>query len=252
MLAFAATALTVALVSSLAAGDDMSPSALVVALIATMSGIAFLLGFAPPAGLRLLWRRPEQVRMQQAIGELMAATSEEEVAARVLPPMARMVGARGIALEATDGTRIGTYGSLEEPEGDVAQWEFPFGRLIVRTSAFAPFFGDEERKLLDRARLADGARARPGTPLRTGAQRPRVAPAGRRAEERVRRTRGARAPLTGRSDLRALGDDRRAWRPAPAGAARGAARPPSSSRSAACASSWSSCSISPVWTPRRS
>ena len=63
-----------------------------VALIATLSGIAFLLGFAPPAGLRLLWRRPEQVRMQDAIGELMAATSEEEVAARVLPPMARMVG----------------------------------------------------------------------------------------------------------------------------------------------------------------
>ncbi len=46
----------------------------------------------------------------------------------------------------------------------MAQWEFPFGRLIVWTSAFAPFFGDEERKLLtalgsltglglDRARL---------------------------------------------------------------------------------------------------
>ena len=42
--------------------------------------------------------------------------------------------------------------------------EFPFGTLVVRTSAFAPFFGDEERKLLyalgsltslalDRARL---------------------------------------------------------------------------------------------------
>ena len=72
-----------------------------VALIASLSGVAFLLGFAPPAGLRLLWRRPEQARMQHAIGELMAATSEQDVADRVLPPMARMVGARGIALEAS-------------------------------------------------------------------------------------------------------------------------------------------------------
>ena len=164
MLAFAATALTVALVASLAAGDEMSIGALVVALIASLSGVAFLLGFAPPAGLRLLWRRPEQARMQDAIVELMAATSEQDVADRVLPPMARMVGARGIALEARDGTRIGTYGSLDEGDGDTTRWELPFGWLIVRTSAFAPFFGDEERKLLaalgsltglglDRARL---------------------------------------------------------------------------------------------------
>jgi len=170
MLAFASSALTAALVFSLAAGNDKSPGALVVALLATVSAVAFLLGFAPPASLRLLWRRPEQTRMQDAIGELMAATSEEEVAARVLPPMASMVGARGITLESTDGTRIGTYGADDEHTGDVAQWEFPFGRLIVRTSTFAPFFGDEERKLLtalgsltglalDRARLFAQERA---------------------------------------------------------------------------------------------
>ncbi len=164
MLAFAATALTAALVFSLAATDEGSPGALVVALLGTLSGVAFLLGFAPPVGLRLLWRRPEQARMQAAIGGLMAATSEQDVAARVLPPMASMVGARGITLESADGTRLGVHGSVDDTHGDVAQWEFPFGRLVVRTSAFAPFFGDEERKLLtslgsltglalDRARL---------------------------------------------------------------------------------------------------
>lgn len=170
MLAFASTALTAALIFSLAAGDEDSVGALVVALLATLSGVAFLLGFAPPANLRLLWRRPEQARMQAAIGELMTATSEEEVAARVLPPMARMVGAHGIALEHSDGTRIGTYGSVDEGNGDVAHWELPFGRLILRTSTFAPFFGAEERKLLtalgsltglalDRARLFAQERA---------------------------------------------------------------------------------------------
>lgn len=164
MLAFASTALTAALVFSLAAGDEGSVGSLVVALLGTLSGVAFLLGFAPPATLRLLWRRPEQTRMQDAVGGLMAATSEQDVAARVLPPMASMVGARGIALESSDGTRIGEHGSIDESHGDVAQWEFPFGRLVVRTSTFAPFFGDEERKLLtalgsltglalDRARL---------------------------------------------------------------------------------------------------
>jgi len=170
MLAFASSALTAALVFSLAAQDESSVGALLVALLATVSGVAFLLGFAPPASLRVLWRRPEQMRMQDAIGELMAATSEEEVAARVLPPMASMVGARGITLESTDGTQIGAYGAVDEHTGDVAQWEFPYGRLIVRTSTFAPFFGDEERKLLtalgsltglalDRARLFSQERA---------------------------------------------------------------------------------------------
>jgi signal transduction histidine kinase len=164
MLAFASTALTGALVLSLAAGDEDSLGSLLVSLLATLSGVAFLLGFAPPAILRVLWRRPEQTRMQEAIGGLMTATSEYEVAARVLPPMASMVGARGIALESLDGTRIGSHGAIDETDGDTARWELPFGRLVVRTSTFAPFFGDEERKLLstlgsltglalDRARL---------------------------------------------------------------------------------------------------
>jgi signal transduction histidine kinase len=80
------------------------------------------------------------------------------------------VGARGIALESLDGTRIGAYGAIDESDGDVAQWGLPFGRLTVRTSTFAPFFGDEERKLLttlgsltglalDRARLFAHERA---------------------------------------------------------------------------------------------
>ena len=79
--------------------------------------------------------------------------------------MARMVGARGIAVERADGTRIAEHGSVDETSnGDVRRLEFPFGTLVIRTSTFAPFFGAEERKLLtalgslmslalDRARL---------------------------------------------------------------------------------------------------
>jgi two-component system, OmpR family, sensor histidine kinase KdpD len=82
-----------------------------------------------------------------------------------------MVGARGIALDGVDGSRIAAHGSVDETSsGDVRRLEFPFGTLVVRTSSFAPFFGAEERKLLtalgslmslalDRARLFAQERA---------------------------------------------------------------------------------------------
>ena len=149
MLALAATALAGALLLSVAAGEGDSWFALAVALMGTASALGFLLGFSPPPLLRLLWRRPEQDEMQLAIGELMGATTESEAAARVLPPMARMVGARAIALEAADGSVIAEHRSGEQRgDGEIRRLRFPFGTLVVRTSAFAPFFGDEERKLL--------------------------------------------------------------------------------------------------------
>jgi signal transduction histidine kinase len=171
MLAVASAAITAALVLAAVAGGEDSVLALVTGLLATFSAVAFMLGFAPPNALRLLWRRPEQQRMQRAIGELMSATTEQDVAERVLPAMARMVGARGIAVDAADGTRIAEHGSVEDvANGDVRRLEFPFGTLVVRTSTFAPFFGAEERKLLtalgslmgvalDRARLFAQERA---------------------------------------------------------------------------------------------
>jgi signal transduction histidine kinase len=165
MLAFASSAITAALLLSIAAQDQESLGALIVGLIATLSALAFLVGFSPPSVLRVMWRRPEQDRVQQAIGQLMTATSEEDVAARVLEPMALIVGARGVALEDAAGRRIGTYGVIDpDAVQALTTWAFPFGRLLVHTSAFAPYFGDEERKLLqtlgsltglalDRARL---------------------------------------------------------------------------------------------------
>ena len=149
MLALASTALAATLLVSVAAGDDHSWFALTVALLGSVSATGFLLGFAPPAVLRLLWRRPEQARMQLAVGELMGATTEQDAAARVLPPMAEMVGARGVVLEGLDGTVVAEHRTGEDdPNGDVRRFDFPFGTIVVRTSAFAPFFGDEERKLL--------------------------------------------------------------------------------------------------------
>jgi signal transduction histidine kinase len=168
MLAFAAFAVVAALLVAVAAPDADEPGALVGALLGSLSGLAFLVGFAPPSPLRHAWRRPEQTRVQDAIGELMAASSEREIVDRVLPPMAEIVGARGIALDA-DGQRLGAHGEPGPPEAATA-FAYPFGRFLVWTSPFAPYFGEEERKLLrtigaltglalDRARLFAQERA---------------------------------------------------------------------------------------------
>ncbi len=172
MLAFASSALTAALVFSLAAGDEGSVGALLVALLATLSGVAFLLGFAPPSSLRLLWRRPEQNRMQDAIGELMSATSVDDVAARVLPPMASMVGARGISLESS-GRNADRH--VRRDRRDDRR------RRAVGVSVRATGRPDEHLRAVlrrrgaeaaDVARLAHRSRARPGAPLHAGARRP--------------------------------------------------------------------------------
>ncbi|MBA2615336.1 MAG: hypothetical protein H0U90_06095 [Actinobacteria bacterium] len=152
---------------------------LTVALLATASGLGFLLGLAPPTILRLLWRRPEQLRLQEAIAGLMGAASQEQVVRDVLPPMARMVGARTVVLRDREGELVGAYGAasdaaaatddseLERP--GVLQIPVPIGSLTVWTSPYAPFFGTDEMQLLrslgaltglalDRARLFEGER----------------------------------------------------------------------------------------------
>ena len=148
--------------------------------------------------------------MQDATGGLMAATSEQDVAARVLPPMASMVGAQGIAIEATDGTRIGAYGDVDDDTATSRRWEFPFGRLDRPDERLRSVLRRRGTEAAAGAGLADRARARPGAALRAGARRPRDAGAGRPAQESVRRPGRARAPVAGQRDLRAVGDDRRA------------------------------------------
>ena len=162
MFAFGAAAITAALLVAGTGPEDDSWAALAIALLATLSGLTFLLGLTPPATLRAIWRRPEQQRVREAINELMAATTESEVVARVLPPMASIVGARGVALEAQDGRIIGAHGvddemlaELDAEPGAVAvnshlvTLPMPFGRLAVWTSAYAPYFGGDELRLLE-------------------------------------------------------------------------------------------------------
>jgi signal transduction histidine kinase len=133
-------------------------------LLSTTSALAFLIGLAPPSSLRVAWRRPETVRLQAAIADLMGATSTEQVVGRVLPPMAEIVGAHGIELHDTDGNVLGAYGDRSPGNGRVVTIETEPGRVKLWTSTYTPFFGADELAVvrtlaaltalaLDRARL---------------------------------------------------------------------------------------------------
>ncbi|MGH3023239.1 MAG: sensor histidine kinase [Gaiellaceae bacterium] len=155
LLAVAAALITVTLfLAAFVGGDDGSASELVTSLLTMGSALAFLVGLVPPAALRAIWRRPEQERLSDAIAELMTASSEHEVAARVLPAMSDIVGARAVALVDQTGRLIDTHGAGDEAlaeaarRGQVVDVAMPGGALRIWTTPYAPFFGDEELRLL--------------------------------------------------------------------------------------------------------
>jgi signal transduction histidine kinase len=160
MFAFGAGAITAALLLAGTAPGEGSWTELATSVLGTLSGLAFLLGLRPPTTLRAIWRRPEQRRVQDAIADLMTANSEEEVLACVLPPMAAIVGARGVAVQADDGRVVGSHGVTDEmlaeleddatpvSDGHLVTIRMPFGRLAAWTSAYAPYFGGDELRLL--------------------------------------------------------------------------------------------------------
>ena len=178
LLAAAAMLITLALLVSVPDTADDSAAALAADLLVTVSALAFLIGLTPPTLLRIAWRRPEQSRLAEAVSELMTATTEHEVADRVLPAMAAIFGARAVALVDESGALVDVHGTQPEAfaaaseRGEAMEVHVPGGSLRVWTTPYAPFFGDEELRLLrslgaltglalDRARLfAQERRAR--------------------------------------------------------------------------------------------
>ncbi len=165
LLAAAAIGITLALILAATGPADDSVLDLVVTLLAGLSALAFLVGLAPPRLLRMVWRRPEIERSQEAITRLMSASAEADIAHEVLPVIAGLVGARGAALYDDRGRLIGDF---EEDggsqDGDTIRLDIPAGVLEVRTSPYSPYFGSDELGVLrtlgaltglalDRARL---------------------------------------------------------------------------------------------------
>jgi signal transduction histidine kinase len=165
LLAAACVVITAAILLAGSSPDDTSAVSLAIALLVTLSGVGFLLGLAPPAVVRLVWRRPETEQVQRAIASLMEAKTPDEVTNSVLPPMLRIVGARKVELRDERGNVVGAFtGSEEAHEDETLDLPLAQGSLSVWTSRYAPFFGNEEFTLLrtlgsltelalDRARL---------------------------------------------------------------------------------------------------
>lgn len=160
LLATASVGLVLALLLAVFSTNRYSSLALATGILGLLSAAAFLLGFAPPAIIRMSWRTPEQARTQQAIASLLSfAASQEEVAARVLEPAAAIVGARAIAIRNAEGRVVAAWNvpddswrglaDSETPprlwdDAEIVDLDVPGGSLVVWTSPYAPFFGEEE------------------------------------------------------------------------------------------------------------
>jgi signal transduction histidine kinase len=148
MLAFAAAALTVALLGTTFASNQRHAGALIVQVLGFVAIVAFYLGVDPPQLVRAYWRTPEQSRLQIAVRELVTlATTRAEIANRIAAPAAALVGARGLALYDGDGNFLASRGTRGIDDG--IRIEQPGLVLVAWTSPYAPFFGDEELQLLD-------------------------------------------------------------------------------------------------------
>src|SRR5439155_36989 len=80
ILAFAAALLTITLFLAAATSRSYSVLALVSSALGIVSALAFLVALAPPAVVRMIWRRPAQERVQDAVRDLIALSrSQAEV-----------------------------------------------------------------------------------------------------------------------------------------------------------------------------
>ncbi len=163
MMASATAGLAVALLMAVQLGDVAPWMDLAVMVLILASAVTFGLGFAPPRALRLTWRRPEEALLQAGTMAVMRATTVDEIAGELLPPVTRIVGGGGAALVDVDGQVIARYGeaghedNLTDPVEDggrragsrqVVSLGEDRGRLVVWTSPYTPFFGPEEIGLL--------------------------------------------------------------------------------------------------------
>ncbi len=149
MLSFASAALTIAIIGTAFVTDNSSVAAAVVQVLAILSGAGFLLGLDPPQLVRVQWRQVEQERLQEAIRSLMTlATSRKEIAQRVLGPSADLVGAKAAVVLDAEGNVLAEQAVPSSGEQPV-RVDQPGATLLMWTSPYAPFFGEDEIRVLD-------------------------------------------------------------------------------------------------------
>lgn len=161
-------ALAIVIAGAASTGEEDAIT-LVTQVLALLSAPFFMLGFSPPTIVRMAWRRTEEAALREAEAELMSALTPAEVAKRLLPHAARLVGGRGAVLIDTEGNVIDAQGVSDaeaemiaaspppareaagyrvEEETHLLNLPMQAGRLVVQTGPHTPFFGREEVDLL--------------------------------------------------------------------------------------------------------
>jgi signal transduction histidine kinase len=145
-----------------ALSDDEGVLPLLVAVLPTLSAVLFLLAFAAPAPLRRLWRQRSERGLAAMQSELLSAVSPDDVVGSVVPMLAELIGG-GVAYLAADGeVRARAYLTEEEavslaeqvddgrrPETAARMIRLDGARLLIRSSPYAPIFGEDEDELID-------------------------------------------------------------------------------------------------------
>ena len=147
----------------LLAGADLGPNA-AIEIFSQLAGWAsaalFLLGFAPPAAVRQVWRQRDERELRRAEAGLMSATTAAAVAEAIVPRVADMLGGHRAALVDTKGELLASRGFsaadvqglnaavAESIERERLVLPLRTGVLVIESSVYAPFFGDEELELV--------------------------------------------------------------------------------------------------------
>lgn len=155
LLALASTGMNVAIVLlTLSPADEGSALNVALQALGILAAALFGLGLAPPRLLRLAWRGPAQAALRSAVQDLMSARSREEVAARMLPHAAGVVGARAAALVDGAGRAVGSYSvdgdahAMGAADAEPLRLPLRSGALLVWIGPYAPYFGQDELELL--------------------------------------------------------------------------------------------------------
>lgn len=175
----AGLAITLVIAGVANTSEEVTGVQIFTSILALATGPFFLLGFAPPAFVRNSWRGQGNGRLQEAEFALMEALSPSDITDVLLPEVTELAAGRGSLIIDANAGVMGVHrlnpqeasalasefarGGSESAPAGAGTITFPMrsGKLVVVTSPYTPFFGQEEMDELRRlALLADLALAR--------------------------------------------------------------------------------------------
>ncbi|MCW2973030.1 MAG: hypothetical protein JWN72_1303, partial [Thermoleophilia bacterium] len=161
LFAGAALLLALALLVSGASGfGDASVVSIVVQLSGAAAAILFWFALAPPRMLRAAWRAAESDQFNLAVRGLLSGEDQQTVRDGLLESAIRMTGARGAVLRDAERRPLAwrgldadeaqlLAGTDTEVHGSDVGPALATGGIVVAVGPATPFFGAEERRLLD-------------------------------------------------------------------------------------------------------